>query len=182
MMCPLLKGFLQKCLNFCCGKGFRSPKIKGILDDDILIRMLFDSEQYNKMLNKLEKNAIPTSDLQSRGLSLDIKRLASKRVVMERAQIQQERAQKNHGLDDTTRKELYLSEAGHPSVRDICDEQGNAMFITKYDPVEGNDAHSILTCVKSGEKKAYYVMARNKLAPVFSKSITPAHEYKFFNK
>lgn len=182
MMCPLLKDFLQKCLNFCRGKGFRCSKIKGILDDDILIRMLFDSEQYNKMLNKLEKNAIPTTDLQSRGLSLDIKRLASQKVVMQRAQIQKERAQKNHGLDDTTRKDLYLSEAGHPSIRDVCDTQGNSMFITKYDPVEGNDAHTILTCVNIGEKKAYYVMARNKLSPLFLQSITPAQEYKFLNK
>lgn len=181
-MCPLLKDFLQKCLHFCRGNRVSTTKVKDILDDDILIRMLFDSEQYNKTLNKLEKNAIPTTDLQSRGLSLDIKRLASEKVVMQRAQIQKGRAQEKNGPADTTRKDIYLSEAEHPSISEIADSLGGALFVAKYDPVEGNDAHAVLTCVKQKETKAYYVMARNKLAPVFLKSITPAQEYRFLNK
>lgn len=183
MMFPSIKAFLKKCYSFCRGEQVQSQKVKDILNDDILIRTLFDSEHYNRELNELENNAIPTSDLKERGLSLDIKRLASEGVVLKRVNVQKGRAQEKNGPDDRTRKSVFFSEVEHPKVNAILDdEDGVALFITKYAPVEGNDAHAMLMCCKQNKKKAYYVMARNKLMPVFSARITPAQDYTFLNK
>jgi len=182
MMFPSIKAFLQKCWSFCRGDQVRGQKVKDILNDDVLIRTLFDSEHYNRELNQLENNAIPTSDLKDRGLSLDIKRLASETVVLKRVHIQKNRAQEKNGPDDRTRKNVFFSEVEHPKVNSVLDENGVALFSTKYAPVEGNDAHAMLLCIKNDQKRSYYIMARNKLMPVFSARITPAQEYTFLNK
>ncbi|HCM9313908.1 TPA: hypothetical protein R4T04_001897 [Enterobacter asburiae] len=182
MMFPSIKAFLIKCCSFCRGEQVQGQKVKDILNDDVLIRTLFDSEHYNRDLNELENNAIPTSDLKERGLSLDIKRLASESAVLKRVNIQKGRAQEKNGPDDRTRKNVFFSEVEHPKVNDILDTDGVSLFLTKYAPVEGNDAHAMLMCCKNNKTKAYYVMARNKLMPVFSERITPAQDYTFLNK
>lgn len=183
MMFPSIKAFLRKCWRFYHGDNGQTHKVKDLLNEDILIRTLFDSEHYNRELDVLDNNAIPTSDLKERGLSLDIKRLASELVVLQRVNVQKGKAQDKHGLDDLTRKDVYFSEAEHPNISTIIDDgDGQVLFVTKYAPVDGNDAHAMLTCIKNKEKRAYYVMARNKLKPVFSQCITPAQDYRFTNK
>lgn len=182
MMFPSIKAFLRKCWRFYHGGNGQAHKVKDLLDEDVLIRTLFDSEHYNRELDVLDNNAIPTSDLKERGLSLDIKRLASERVVLQRVNVQKGKAQEKYGVGDLTRKDVYFSEVEHPTVCSIIDDVGQALFVTKYAPVDGNDAHAMLTCVKDKEKRAYYVMARNKLKPVFSQCITSAQDYRFNNK
>lgn len=183
MIFPSIKAFLLKCWRFCRGDNAKKQRIKALLKEDVLIRTLFDSEHYNRELNILENNAIPTSDLKDRGLSLDIKRLASEVVVLQRVNVQKQKAVEKYGVDDSTRKNVYFSEVDHPNISSIIDENDGAfLFTTKYDPVAGNDAHAMLSCTKNREKRAYYVMARNKLTPIFSKDIIPAQEYRFLNK
>lgn len=182
MMFASIKAFLLKCGSFCRGKQVQGQKVNDLLNDDILIRTLYDSEHYNSERNVLENNAIPTSDLKERGLSLDIKRLASEHIVLQRVNIQRGRAQEKNGPDDRTRKNVFFSEVEHPKLNGIFDENGIPLFSTKYAPVEGNDAHAMLMCCKNDQKKSYYVMARNKLMPFFAANITSAQNYTFLNK
>lgn len=182
MMFPSIKAFLRKCWRFYHGDNGQAHKVKDLLNEDVLIRTLFDSEHYNRDLDVLDNNAIPTSDLKERGLSLDIKRLASETVVLQRINVQKGKAQEKHGIDDLTRKDVYFSEVEHPNICNIIDDDEQVLFVTKYAPVEGNDAHAMLKCIKNKEKRSYYVMARNKLKPAFSQCIKPAQDYRFTNK
>lgn len=177
MMYPLIKAYLKRLLPFY--RGSNGSIRKELLEDDTLLRTLFDAEQYNPRAGTLEKLAIPTSDLQKRGLSLDIKRLAKKVIIQDRIEIQQKKAQEKNGINDTTRKDIYIAELSNPEVRQVTDPQGNILFGTAYNPIEGNDAHSVITCVKKEEKKAYYVMARNKLEPLLLKRLMHFNDYKF---
>ncbi len=143
-----------------------------MIDESELLRLFHSDEQYAD--GEIKDIAISIDDLKERGLSLDIKALVKSSVILDRAA---EQASRNPDRRHTT----FISEI---VKKDVCDctvpdeessESGGVtlLFEIKSTPLDANSAHASLFCIKRNKKRSFYVMARNKLKPIFKKKIVP---------
>lgn len=155
--------------------GSKFPKKRDLYlgESDSLLRLLFsDIDYFNGDLTDL---AISLQDLETRGFSLDIDRISSKKIVSARMLDQKSKAKK-----PTDRENAYISKFSNSSVNAEVDLDKNKLFSTSYDPMNGNYAHASLKCCPLEQKKrSYYIMARAKLKEHLKQNIVGIDNYPF---
>lgn len=146
-----------------------------MIDESELLRLFHSDEQYSD--GEIKDIAISIDDLKERGLSLDIKALVKSSVILDRAA---EQASRNPDRRHTTfiseivKKEVCDCTAPDEDDEDSSESGGiTLLFEIKPTPLDANPAHASLFCIKKNKKRSFYVMARNKLKPIFKKKIVP---------
>jgi hypothetical protein len=139
-------------------------------DNDELLRLLFSSEHFDNGI--IKDQGIPTQDLQKRGYSLDLKKIASKAVLEQRASTQSSKAK-----SPEDRKDAYISYLLKGDAIQATDPDGTSLFKVLHSPIDDNPAHTSLLCIESEQTKSYYVMARNKLRPLLLRKIISIKDF-----
>lgn len=135
-------------------------------DESELLRLFFSDEHYFD--GTIKDVAISLDDLKERGLSLDIKAIVDPLVMEKRAEQQSLKKPEE-------RHTAFVSEVVKNKICSIHDPEGREhtdfLFEILATPLADNPAHASLFCINKNKKRAFYVMARNKLKPLFLEKI-----------
>ena len=145
-------------------------------DGCTLLRLLMADEHYKD--GSVTDNGISLQVLQDRGYSLDIKSMAVQAVIEERAQTQSlKRPVERHTAFISEFTKNDATSVVEPDNQSQLQSSGSRLFDVSHSPIDENPAHASLLCVKRDQKRAYYVMARNKLKPIIQRIVVKLDEY-----